>query len=84
MQEVRREGLASTLLAECSTCKGTLHLESSAKVKGSGSKKTRYAVNVGAVLGQMATGGGHARLNETAAALDMPGMSKKTFSNIEM
>ena len=83
VQEVRREGLASTLLAECSTCKGTLHLESSTKVRGSGSKKTRYAVNVGAVLGQMATGGGHARLNETAAALDMPGMSKKTFSNIE-
>ena len=27
---------------------------------------------------------GHARLNETVAALDMPGMSKKTFSNIEM
>ena len=84
MEEVRQEGLASTLLAECSTCKGALYLESSTKVKGSGIKKTRYAVNVVAVLGQMATGGGHARPNETAAALDIPGMSKNTFSSIEM
>lgn len=84
VEEVRREGLASTLLAECNTCKEALYLESSTKVKGSGSKKNRYAVNVGAVLGQMATGGGHARLNETAAMLDIPGMSKSTFSSIEM
>ena len=66
VEEVRQEGLASTLLAECNTCKEALYLESSTKVKGSGSKKTRYAVHVGAVLGQMATGGGYSRLNETA------------------
>ena len=31
----------------------------------------------------MATGGGHANLNEAAAALDIPGMSKNTFISIE-
>lgn len=31
----------------------------------------------------MATGGGHSRLNETAAALNLPGMSKNTFTSIE-
>lgn len=31
----------------------------------------------------MATGGGHSKLNETAAALDLPGMSKNTFTSIE-
>ena len=46
-----------------------IHMESSTKVKGSGSKKTRYAVNIGPVLGHMATGGGHSKLSETAAAL---------------
>ena len=83
VQEVRREGLASILLAECDKCNNKFHLESSTKVMGSGSKKTRYAVNVGAVLGQMATGGGHSRLNETAAVLNLPGMSKNTFISIE-
>ena len=46
MQKIRLEGLASTLLAECSTYKGTLNLESSAKVRENWSKKTRYAINV--------------------------------------
>lgn len=31
----------------------------------------------------MATGGGHSNLNEAAAALDLPGMSKNTFISIE-
>lgn len=32
---------------------------------------------------QMATGGGHSKLSETAAALDLPGMSKNSFTSIE-
>ncbi len=83
VQEVRREGLASVLLVQCQKCSDKFFMESSTKVKGSKTKKTRYAVNVGAVLGQMATGGGHSRLNETTAALNIPGMSKKTFISIE-
>lgn len=45
--------------------------------------KSKGTLNVRAVLGQMATGGGHSKLNETAAALNMPGMSKNTFISIE-
>ncbi len=71
VQEVRREGLASILMVECDKCSGKFYLESSTKVKGSGSKKTRYAVNVGAVFGQMATGGRH------AAALNLPGIAEE-------
>ena len=43
----------------------------------------RYAVNIGAVWGHMSTGGGPSSLNETAAALDVPGMPKKTFASTE-
>ena len=82
-QNRRAEGLASILLVDCDKCSKEFYMESSTKVKGSGSKKTRYAVNIGAVLGQMATGGGHSKLNETAAALNLPGMSKNTFASIE-
>ena len=37
----------------------------------------RYSVNVGAVWGQMPTGGGQKSLNEIMAATNVPGMSKK-------
>ena len=83
VQEVRRERLASILLVECDKCSKKFNMESSTKVQRSETKGTRYAVNVGAVLGQMITGGGHSRLSETAAALDLPGMSKNTFTSIE-
>ena len=59
------------------------YVKSSTKVKGSSGKKKRYAVNLGAVWGQMATGGGPSNLNEIAAAMDLPGMHTKTFVGIE-
>lgn len=83
VEEVGREGLASVLLFQCDVCDQKFYMKSSVKVKGSGNKKNRYAVNIGAVWGQMATGGGHSTLSETAAALELPSMSKKTFINIE-
>ncbi len=43
----------------------------------------KWEVNVGAVMGQMSTGGGHDRLNETLAIMDVPGMSKKMYLNPE-
>ena len=58
VEEVRREGLASVYLIECNKCHEKFRCESSTKVKGSSNKKKRYAVNVGAVWGQMVTGGG--------------------------
>lgn len=58
VEEVRREGLASVFLVVCDKCHEKFRCESSTKVKGSSSKKKRYAVNIGAVWGLMATGGG--------------------------
>ena len=39
-----------------------------------------WSANLGAVLAQMATGGGLTRLNTTLACLDVPGMHKRMFS----
>ena len=38
---------------------------------------------MGAVWGQMATGGGQRSLNEFMASINVPGMSKPTFNRIE-
>ena len=83
VEEVRREGLVSVFLIECDKCREKFRCESSNKVNGSSSKKKRYVVNLGAVWGQMVTGGGPSKLNEIAATLDMPGMHRKTFVSIE-
>ena len=48
----------------------------------SGNKKV-WAVNVGAVLGQMATGGGAARLQQVMATVGTPSLSKPAFISIE-
>ena len=39
VQEVRREGLASVFMVQCDKCEEKFHIESSCKVKGSGTKK---------------------------------------------
>ena len=83
VEEVHREGLASVFRVECDKCNEKFLCESSTKVKGSSGKKKRYAVNVGAVWGQVATGGGPSHLNEITAAMDIPGMHTKTFVGIE-
>ena len=77
IEEIRREGLASVFLVQCDKCSKKFHMVSSQKVH------RRYAVNIGAVWGHMSTGGGPSSLNETAAALDVPGMPKKTFASTE-
>jgi len=42
-----------------------------------------WEVNLGAVLGQMMTGGGASRLATTMAAVGVPSMSKQTFTTTE-
>ena len=81
--EVRRDGLASVLEVSCDGCDEKLAIESSDKIVGSKGMNTRYSVNVGAVWGQMATGGGQRNLNEFMASINAPGMSKPTFNHIE-
>ena len=42
-----------------------------------------YSVNVGAVLGQISTGGGASQLEEQMSAINSPSMRSQTFVNIE-
>ena len=76
-----RQGLASILAGQCSTCKHTINLETSSKVKGP-SKYCRWECNLAAVWGQMATEGGHSHLEETMSILEVPVMTKASFINL--
>ncbi len=79
--EVQRLGLASILRSTCLGCGKWFSFCTSPKVQGKG--KERFEINLRAVWAQMSTGGGSARLNETAATLGMPSLKKCTFTDIE-
>ena len=78
-----RCGLATILYVVCNECGMQFTLESSTRVNNSDYMGNRWAVNVGAVWGQMATGGGSACLNESLATVEVPGISKSAFTSIE-
>ena len=42
-----------------------------------------YASNIGAVLGQVATGGGYAHLEEQLMSMDIPVLSQYSFIHLE-
>lgn len=77
-----REGLASILSSKCSTCDNTLILESSDKVKGP-RRYRRWECNLAAVWGEMSTGGGHSRLQQTMSTIGVPVMTKNSFIHTE-
>ena len=55
------QGLASVLYTECTSCGFKILLETSEKVQGP-RKYLHWEANLTPVWGQMATGGGHAKL----------------------
>ena len=73
-----QQGLASIISVKCMGCNEIIKLESSAKIVGAKGIK-RWECNVAAVWGQMATGGGYSKLNETMATLGVPCMSQNNF-----
>lgn len=77
-----RHGLATILKGHCSTCNYTIKLESSPKVKGPRGY-AQWECNIAAVWGQMSTGGGHSRLEESLAVMGVPSMSKSSFISTE-
>lgn len=77
-----RHGLASILSSHCSQCDHTISLQTSEKVKGPKGYQ-RWECNLAAVWGQMATGGGHSRLQESLSVLGVPTMSKTSFIHTE-
>ena len=80
----RRNGLASILTCHCTLCKHTIKLETSRKVKGPRGYK-RWECNLAAVWGQMATGTGHAQLEEfiMMSLIGVPVMMKASFIDTE-
>ena len=62
----------------CEECTETFSIPTSRRVKTNDGRQ--WEVNLGAVLGQMMTGGGAARL---ATTIEVPSMSKQTFITTE-
>ena len=84
--EVQRNGLASRLLATCSNCNEEILFSSCNKVvlyNHDGKERPTWAYNAAAVMGQMATGGGHNSLEEMLATLGVPSLAKRMFTEIE-
>ena len=84
--EVQRNGLASRLLATCSKCNEEILFSSCNKVvlyNHDGKERPTWAYNAAAVMGQMATGGGHNSLEEMLATLGVPSLAKRMFTEIE-
>ena len=77
-----RDGLASVLSCHCSTCQDTITFETSKKVKGPRGYR-RWECNLGAVWGQMSTGGGHTQLEESMSVVGIPVMTKASFVHTE-
>ena len=81
MEGERRFGLATVLYIRCTSCRKLFKIESCERLVNHGGK--RWAVNVGAVWGQLVTGGGSAHLKELMAYMDVPSLSKQTFKSTE-
>ena len=78
--ENKRDGLPSTLVSYCKKCEEEIIFVSSLK---SSSNSSVSNVNIGAVLGQISTGGGGAQLEEQMSAIDLPSMRTQTFCILE-
>ena len=84
--EVQRNGLASRMLTRCSKCNKEFLFSSCNKVilhNQDGKERLTWAYNAAAVMGQMATGGGHSSLEEVLATLGVPSITKRMFTEIE-
>ncbi len=77
-----RHGLASILRGHCPTCNHRITLETSPKVKGPRGY-SRWECNLAAVWGEMTTGGGHSRLEESMSVMGVPVMTKSSFIRSE-
>ena len=71
--------MACIIEGKCLKCNGTFTIPSSSRITTSTGKKF-WTVNVGAVLRQMATGGGVSRLQQV---MGVASVSKQTFTTTE-
>lgn len=78
----RDQGLASLIEAQCQGCARKVMLNSSPKMELN-SAGEHFEINVRAVWGEAASGGGAYKLNEQLATMGVPGMAGETFTKIE-
>ena len=79
--ESRRIGLCFVLTAVCTKCSNVQKMYTSEILKLE--EKHHYASNLGAVLGQIATGGGGAQLEEQLMCMDIPTLSTHSFISLK-
>ena len=79
--ESHRHGLASVMVCQCPKCSKLFRFTTSEIT--SYSRTNHYSVNIGATLGQIATGGGADHLKEQLACIQVPSLSTPTFVNLE-
>ena len=79
--ESRPYGLASILVSHCPKCNAIFRFHTSDMITYGNTN--HYAVNFGAVLGQMATGGGADHLEEQMACVHVPSLSNPCFIEME-
>ena len=74
----RHQHVCAFIQAKCSKCHSTFSLTSSPCCSTKEGKKF-WTINLGAVLGQIATGGGVTHLQKIMATTGVPSMLKPTF-----
>ena len=74
-------GLCSVLVARCCKCGKVMKMHTSDSIRIR--EKNHFTVNVGAVLGQIATGGGGDHLAEQLTTMNIPALSPHTFVEFE-
>ena len=80
--EGRHYGLASAMVCQCLKCNLFFRFTTSTNVISYDSSD-HYSGNIGAVLGQIATGGGANHLMEQFACVQVPSLSYRSFIQME-
>ena len=81
--ELSHIGLAVVLLAKCSKCQVEFTINSSRRITNSTNCSKKWHINLAAVLGQMSSGGGNARLEHILTTMGIPSMRKELFQRTE-
>jgi len=82
LAEQARYGLASIIAYQCRACGQRISFSTSTKVMSPEGNKY-WSCNLAAIWGQMATGGGFNKLEESMSVLGVPVMSRRVFVNTE-
>ena len=79
--ESKRTGLCSILVSRCCRCQQLFKMYIAEYIKLG--EKGHYSTNMGAVLGQISTGGGGDYLQEQLSSMNIPSLSPHSFVSIE-